>query len=79
MLFWSVVVTDDRASAAATLASERRLTPQQVLGSPYFLLGGIDEITEQVEALRAQCGISYFPYSRGMSRASPLCSPPRRT
>jgi hypothetical protein len=33
---------------------------QQVLGSPYFLLGSIDAITAQVEGLRAHCGISYL-------------------
>ena len=46
-------MTDDRESAAATVASQRRLTPQQVLESPYFLLGSIDAIIAQVEALRA--------------------------
>jgi hypothetical protein len=60
LLFWKVVATDDRESAAATLASQRRLTPEQVMSSPYFLLGSIDAITEQLEALRAHCGISYF-------------------
>ena len=59
-LIQKVVVTDDRESAAATLANERGLTPSQVLASPYFLLGSIDAIAAQVEALRAHCGISYL-------------------
>jgi len=59
-LIQKVVVTDDRETAAATIAAQRRLTPEQILGSPYFLLGSINAITEQVEALRANCGISYL-------------------
>ena len=59
-LIQKVLVTDDRDSAAATIAAQRRLTREQILGSPYFLLGSIDAITDQVEALRAHCGISYL-------------------
>jgi probable F420-dependent oxidoreductase len=60
LLFWNVVVTHSRESAAASVAAQRRLTPDQALASPYFLLGSIDEITEQVEGLRAHFGMSYF-------------------
>ncbi len=60
LLFWDVAVTDDRESAAASLGGPRGLTPEQVLASPYFLIGSIDAMTEQVEALRARCGFSYF-------------------
>jgi probable F420-dependent oxidoreductase len=59
-LIQKVLVTDDRESAAATIAGQGRLTPEQILRSPYFLLGSIDAITDQVEALRANCGISYL-------------------
>src|ERR1043166_8504334 len=60
LLFWKVVVTDNRESTAAIIAGQRQITPEQVLVSPYFLLGSMDEITQQVETLRAHCGISYF-------------------
>jgi probable F420-dependent oxidoreductase len=59
-LIQEVVVTDDRDSAAATIAEQRRLTPEQILDSPFFLLGSIDAITDQVQTLRATCGISYL-------------------
>lgn len=58
-LIRKVVVTNDRESAAATLATERGITPSQALASPYFLLGTVDEITAQLGTLRARTGISY--------------------
>jgi probable F420-dependent oxidoreductase len=60
VLIRKVVVTDDREGAAVTLATERGITPGQALASPLFLLGSLDEITAQVETLRARCGISYL-------------------
>jgi probable F420-dependent oxidoreductase len=60
VLIRKVVVTDDREGAAATLAADRRATPSGVLASPYFLLGTIDQITAQLETLRARTGISYI-------------------
>jgi len=59
VLIRKVVVTDDRDGAAATVAADRRTTPSRVLASPYFLLGTLDEITAQLETLRARCGVSY--------------------
>jgi probable F420-dependent oxidoreductase len=59
LLIRKVVVTDDREGAATMLASERAITPSQALGSPLFLLGTLDEITAQLETLRARSGISY--------------------
>ena len=59
VLIRKVVVTDDRAHAAAVLATERGITPSQALASPLFLLGTVDEITAQLETLRERSGISY--------------------
>jgi hypothetical protein len=65
-----VVVTDDRRAAAKQLASERRLAPvlagapwltaEQMLASPQFLIGSVDQIAEELIALRERHGISYF-------------------
>jgi hypothetical protein len=41
------------------LQAELGITPGQALGSPLFLLGTLDEITAQLETLRARSGISY--------------------
>jgi len=60
VLIRKVVVTDDREGAAATVAADRQTTPGGVLASPYFLLGTIDQITAQLETLRARSGISYI-------------------
>jgi probable F420-dependent oxidoreductase len=59
LLIRKVVVADDRQAAAATLATERGITTSQALTSPYFLVGTLDEITHQLETLRARSGISY--------------------
>jgi hypothetical protein len=60
-----VVVTNDCEGAAATVATERESTPNQVLASPYFLLGTLDAITAQLETLRAHTGISYVSVMPG--------------
>lgn len=59
-LIWGVAITDDRQAAAEALAHERRLTPDQVLASPYYLIGSIESIVERLQELRDRFGISYF-------------------
>lgn len=60
MLFWRVTVTDDRRAAAEELAPARMLTPEQVLASPYYLIGSIGDIVERLSSLRERYGVSYF-------------------
>ena len=59
-LIWQVVVTDHPRSAAEMVAPRRGMTGDQVLASPYFLLGSLPAIGEQVEALRERHGISFL-------------------
>jgi probable F420-dependent oxidoreductase len=59
MLTWGVAVTDDRRAAAQQLAQTRGLTPEQALASPYYLIGSIDAIVEQLCSLRERFGLSY--------------------
>jgi len=56
-----VVVTNDRRKAAEDLASRwMQLSPEEVLESPYVLIGTVDEIIEDIQAHRERWGISYY-------------------
>jgi len=57
-LIWEVVVGDDVQVAAEEAG--RGLTAEQVLASPYFLVGSLAKITEDLVALRELFCISYF-------------------
>jgi probable F420-dependent oxidoreductase len=59
-LIWQVVVTDHRRSAAEDIAPRFGLTADQVLASPYFLIGSLSTIIEDVQALRERHCISYL-------------------
>jgi probable F420-dependent oxidoreductase len=54
------IVTDRRADVAAELAPRYRLTPEQFLASPDFLIGSVDEIVELLMEQRERWGISYI-------------------
>jgi len=56
-----VIVTDDRRKAAEELATGRwgALTPDDVLATPYVLVGTIDEMVDQLRAGRERWGFSY--------------------
>ncbi|HEX2440161.1 MAG TPA: TIGR03621 family F420-dependent LLM class oxidoreductase [Methylomirabilota bacterium] len=60
-LIQRVVVTDDRRAAATSLAQRwTALSVEQILESPFVLLGSTGEIAEQLVARRARWGFSYF-------------------
>ena len=52
-------VTDDREAFAASVAPGIEADPRDVLEMPYFLIGTIDEIVEQLEQRRERYGFSY--------------------
>ena len=56
-----VIVTDDRRKAAQELATGRwaTLTPDDVLASPYVLIGTVDEMIDDLRARRERWSISY--------------------
>jgi probable F420-dependent oxidoreductase len=54
-----VVVTDDPRSAAVELAAEFELTPEQVMSSPFLLLGTPTSMAEELVARRERFGFSY--------------------
>jgi probable F420-dependent oxidoreductase len=56
-----VVVTEDRHGAAEELTHRwTQLSADEVLASPYVLIGTIDQIVEDLEARRQRWGISYY-------------------
>ncbi len=57
-----VLVTDGRRRAAAELAKGRwsQLSPDEILESPYVLIGTVDQMVEDLKARRARWGISNY-------------------
>ena len=57
-----VIVTDDRQKVAEDLARERwsQLNADDILESPYALIGTVDELVEDLNARRQRWGISYI-------------------
>ena len=61
VLVQRVIVTDDRRSAAEELTSRwTQLTVDEILQSPYVLIGTVEQIIEDLHAYRQRWGISYF-------------------
>lgn len=59
-LCFMVQVVDDRATALTNLAPLFGLSPDEAGELPLALVGSVDEICEQLEARRAELGISYW-------------------
>jgi hypothetical protein len=57
------VVTDRRLDVAAELARPRSLPPEDVLGSPHFLIGTVEEMADELLDRRRRWGISYWTAS----------------
>jgi probable F420-dependent oxidoreductase len=56
-----VVVTDDRRLGAKELARRwPQLKPEEILQSPYVLVGTIGQLVEDLQARRERWGISYY-------------------
>jgi probable F420-dependent oxidoreductase len=56
-----VVVTDNRRQAAEELAGRwTQLTREEILESPYVLIGTVDQQVEALQARRERWGISYY-------------------
>jgi probable F420-dependent oxidoreductase len=61
VLVQRVVVTNDRRQAAEELTSRwTQLTPDEILQSPYVLIGTVDQIVEDLQVYRDRWGISYY-------------------
>jgi probable F420-dependent oxidoreductase len=56
-----VVVTDDRRKAAEALTGRwTQLTTDEILESPFVLIGTVDQMVEDLQARRDRWGISYY-------------------
>jgi hypothetical protein len=56
-----VVVTDDRDKAAEEVTSRwTQLKVDEILQSPYVLIGTLEQIVEDLQARRDRWGISYY-------------------
>jgi probable F420-dependent oxidoreductase len=71
-LLQRVIVTDDRRAAAQELCQRwTALSMEDILGSPFVLLGSVDEIVADLEARRARWGLSYYvvqePYAEALN------------
>jgi hypothetical protein len=56
-----VVVTDDRYRAAEELTARwSQLDAEEILQSPYVLIGTVEQMIEDLQARRERWGISYF-------------------
>lgn len=59
-LVQQVVVTQDRRSAAEEMPLRRRLSAEEILDSPFLLIGTHDQMAEALVGRRDRYGISYW-------------------
>jgi len=59
-LIWQVAATDNRHAVADTIAARWSRPVDQVLESPFFLIGSINAIVDNLLELRERHGISYI-------------------
>jgi hypothetical protein len=64
-----VVVTDRGRSAAAELAEDLQLSLEDVLGSPYLLVGSVDAIADGLRARNERHGFTYWVVPEGVMDA----------
>jgi probable F420-dependent oxidoreductase len=55
-----VIVTDNPRGAAEELTSRTQLTSDEILQSPYVLIGSVDQMVEDLKARRERWDISYY-------------------
>jgi hypothetical protein len=69
VLMWEVAVTDNRRAAAEAIAARRSRQVDQVLASPYFLIGSVSAIVEKLLELRERHGVTYTSVFPGDTEA----------
>jgi probable F420-dependent oxidoreductase len=60
LLIWAVAVTEDRHAAAQHIAARTGRLVDDVLESPYFLIGSVEAIVDKLIEQRRRLGISYI-------------------
>jgi probable F420-dependent oxidoreductase len=61
-------VTDDGRAAAAEVGAATGLDPDDVLESPFVLVGSVDEIVERLQERRERWGYSYYTVQQPSAR-----------
>ena len=69
MQVFVTAVTDDPAPIAENLSKAFGLPPEVILQAPYFQLGTIDSIVENLQGLRERWGISYIAFQQDATAA----------
>ncbi len=64
MHVFAAKITDDAESVAADIANRLGIPPEVVLAGPYFQVGSVDRITENILAMRERWGISYVAFQQ---------------
>ena len=54
------VVTDDPQSVAEKLSGAFGLPPEVILAAPFYQVGTVEQITEDIQAIRERWGINYI-------------------
>lgn len=57
---FAVTITDDRQAAGTDVARRFGISTDEAMASPYFLLGTLNQIVEQLQRHRERFGISYL-------------------
>ena len=60
LLIWAVAVNEDRHAAAERIAARTGRLVENVLESPYFLIGSVEAIVDKLVEQRQRLGISYI-------------------
>jgi len=67
---YGVTETADVEAAATEMAVEAGMSAANLLGSPHFLFGTVDEMIASLEAAREQLGVSYVTVSQELMEAA---------
>jgi probable F420-dependent oxidoreductase len=59
-MVYAVVVTDDRRASSHQLADRFALTEEEVIASPNFLVGTVEQMVDDLRRRREELGISYI-------------------
>ena len=76
---FKTVVTDNPQEAAEQLGPAFGLPADVVLNAPFFQIGSVEQITENLQAMRDRWGISYILFQAdGIGPMGPVVDTPRR-
>lgn len=72
-LVQGVVVTDDVGTVFERLSGSTGLPPETFASNPFYLVGSVDGICEQLQRRRAELGVSYYAvFEKDMETLAPV-------